>query len=36
MVTLELNQRFPADGLTETAWQSGIAAFRTERSTNDP
>jgi AcrR family transcriptional regulator len=36
MVTLELNQRFPSDGLTETAWQSGIAAFRTERSTNDP
>jgi AcrR family transcriptional regulator len=27
MVMLELNQRFPADGLTETAWQSGLAAF---------
>jgi AcrR family transcriptional regulator len=28
MVMLELNARFPADGLTEPAWQSGIAAFR--------
>ena len=27
MVMLELNQRFPPDGLTETAWQSGITAF---------
>jgi hypothetical protein len=24
---LELNQAFPTDGLTESAWQSGIAAF---------
>ena len=27
MVMLELNQRFPSDGLTESAWQSGITAF---------
>jgi AcrR family transcriptional regulator len=29
MIMLELNGRFPADGLTELAWHSGLAAFRT-------
>ncbi len=28
MVLLELNGRFPIDGLTEAAWKQGIAAFR--------
>lgn len=28
MVVLEMNGRFPADGLTETAWAQGIEAFR--------
>ena len=28
MTMLELNRRFPTDGLTESAWQSGIAAFQ--------
>jgi hypothetical protein len=28
MIMLELNGRFPADGLTEQAWTDGIAAFR--------
>jgi hypothetical protein len=28
MIILEMNGRFADDGLTETAWQSGIAAFR--------
>ena len=28
MVMLELDQRFPDDGLTELAWQRGIDAFR--------
>jgi len=28
MTMLELNQRFPEDGLTESAWQSGIASFQ--------
>ena len=27
MIILELNDRFPADGLTQHAWESGIAAF---------
>jgi AcrR family transcriptional regulator len=27
MIILELNDRFPADGMTEHAWDSGIAAF---------
>jgi len=27
MIILELNDRFPADGMTEHAWESGIAAF---------
>jgi AcrR family transcriptional regulator len=27
MVMLELNERFPVDGLTEAAWGAGIAAF---------
>lgn len=27
MIILELNDRFPSDGLTEHAWKSGIAAF---------
>lgn len=27
MITLELNGRFPTDGVTEAAWRSGIAAF---------
>lgn len=27
MIILELNDRFPSDGLTETAWENGIAAF---------
>lgn len=28
MVILELNGRFPADGLHEAAWRAGVAAFR--------
>ena len=28
MVMLELNDRFPPDGITEQAWKSGIQAFR--------
>jgi AcrR family transcriptional regulator len=28
MIMLELNARFPADGVTEQAWHSGIAAFQ--------
>ena len=27
MIMLELNGRFPTDGVTEAAWRSGIAAF---------
>ena len=27
MVMLELNQRFPSDGVTEQAWSAGITAF---------
>jgi hypothetical protein len=27
MVMLELNDRFPSDGMTEQAWESGVAAF---------
>jgi AcrR family transcriptional regulator len=27
MLILELNDRFPSDGMTEQAWKSGIAAF---------
>jgi len=27
MIILELNDRFPSDGMTEQAWESGIAAF---------
>ena len=27
MIILELNERFPSDGLTEPAWESGIQAF---------
>jgi hypothetical protein len=27
MVILELNDRFPSDGMTEDAWESGIEAF---------
>jgi hypothetical protein len=27
MIILELNERFPSDGLTELAWDSGIQAF---------
>jgi len=27
MIILELNDRFPSDGMTEHAWSSGIAAF---------
>lgn len=27
MIILELNDRFPSDGLTEHAWASGVAAF---------
>jgi AcrR family transcriptional regulator len=38
MTMLELNGRFPSDGLTEQAWEDGIAAFRgstpTSRSTS--
>src|SRR3954453_20238674 len=30
MIMLELNGRFPADGVTEQAWTSGITAFRTD------
>ncbi len=30
MVILELNGRFPADALTDPAWESGLAAFRTQ------
>ena len=29
MITLELDNRIPADRVTEQAWSSGIAAFRT-------
>ena len=29
MITLELDGRIPADRVTEQAWISGIAAFRT-------
>lgn len=29
MIMLELNERFPDDGVTELAWQSGIAALQT-------
>ena len=29
MITLELDSRIPADRVTEQAWNSGIAAFRT-------
>jgi AcrR family transcriptional regulator len=29
MIMLELNDRFPDDGVTEHAWNSGIAAFQT-------
>jgi hypothetical protein len=28
MIMLELNERFPDDGVTELAWQSGIAALQ--------
>jgi Tetracyclin repressor-like, C-terminal domain len=28
MITLELNERFPDDGLTELAWSSGITALQ--------
>ena len=28
MVMLELNGRFPSDGLTEDAWNAGLAVFR--------
>ncbi len=28
MIILELNDRFPSDGLTEDAWESGVAAFK--------
>ena len=31
MVMLELDERFPTDGVTELAWEAGIAAFRTDR-----
>lgn len=27
VITLELNERFPDDGLTELAWRSGITAL---------
>jgi len=27
MIILELNERFPSDGVTELAWDSGIQAF---------
>ena len=27
MIILELNDRFPSDGLTEHAWEAGVAAF---------
>src|SRR3954452_8999857 len=30
MIMLELNGQFPADGVTEQAWTSGITAFRTD------
>ena len=33
MTMLELNQRFPTDGLTEPAWQAGLAAFRPDAET---
>jgi hypothetical protein len=29
MIILELNDRFPSDGMTEYAWESGVAAFTT-------
>ena len=32
MIMLELDQRFPSDGVTELAWRSGIAAFTAESS----
>lgn len=34
MIILELNDRFPSDGLTEHAWVNGVAAF-TENSPTD-
>ena len=34
MTMLELNRRFPTDGLTESAWQSGIAAFQPPHGTH--
>jgi AcrR family transcriptional regulator len=36
MIMLELNERFPPDGLTESAWDSGIRAFRSMRSSTEP
>jgi hypothetical protein len=30
MVLLELTHRFPEDGVTEQAWQAGIAAMQRE------
>jgi hypothetical protein len=30
MVTLELNERFPADADLDAAWARGIAAFTTK------
>jgi AcrR family transcriptional regulator len=35
MVMLELNERFPADGQTDLAWQAGVAAFETSPSPPD-
>jgi len=36
MIILELDERFPSDGLTEMAWESGISAFRTPPPTSPP
>ncbi len=36
MVILELNGRFPSDGLTEAAWLAGLSAFRVPRAAANP
>ena len=36
MIILELNDRFPSDGMTEHAWESGIAAFATTTPADTP
>lgn len=36
MIVLEINDRFPADGLTEHAWRSGIEAFQGDPAPGPP